>query len=280
MLSSNKIRFGFLLSAIICLAVSGVSAQEKNKEKNKKYNREFCSNNWSNGDKVSTSDLREMTVSAGDVNVDGKTNGGISIKGENRSDVLVRACVLAWADSEAEADAIAKSIRIETGGTIQASGAGDEKSYSVSYEIRVPRSTNLNLTAHNGGIHISNVEGEMNFETKNGGIHLNNLAGNVKGRTSNGGLHVELTGGSWKGSGLDVETTNGGVHVEMPETYAARFETKTVNGGYRTDFAALKVERDPNNWSRGVNLSRDLNGGGATIRLVTTNGGVHIGSSN
>lgn len=279
MLSSNKIRFGFLLLAIIGLSVSSVSAQDKDKEKNKKYNRGFCANNWSNGDRVSVSDLREMTVSAGDVNVDGKTNGGISIKGENRSDVLVRACVQAWANSEAEADQIAKSIRVETNGKIQAAGNGNEKNYSVSYEILVPRNTNLNLTAHNGGIHISNVEGEMNFETKNGGIHLNNLAGNVKGRTANGGLHVELTGGSWKGSGLNVETTNGGVHVSMPETYAARFETRTVNGGYRTDFAALKVERDPNNWSRGVDFSRDLNGGGATVRLVTTNGGVHINAN-
>lgn len=278
MISSNKIRFGFLFLAIICLSVLTVSAQEK--DKSNKYDREFCSNNWSNGDKVSTHDLRETTISAGSLTVDGKRNGGISIKGENRSDVLIRACVQAWANSEAEANSLAKSIRIETGGTIQAVGAGDEKNWGVSYEILVPRSTNLKLTTLNGGIGISNVEGNIEFEAQNGGVHLSNLAGDVKGRTANGGLHVELTGNSWKGGSLNVETTNGGVHVSMPENYAARFETRTVNGGFHSDIAALNVEKNENDRTRGVNLSRDINGGGATVRLVTTNGGVHIDSSN
>lgn len=276
MMNLNKIRFGFLLLAIIGLSVLTASAQDKYK----KYNREFCSNNWSNGDRVSTSDLRETTVTAKDLTVDGKRNGGISIKGENRADVLIRACVQAWANTEAEANSLAKSVRIETGSTVRAEGTDDEKNWAVSYEILVPRSTNLNLTTLNGGISISNVEGNIEFEARNGGVHLSNLAGDVKGRTSNGGLHVELNGGSWKGKGLNVETTNGGVHVEMPENYAARFETRTVNGGFKSDFEALKVERDPNNWQRGVNLSRDLNGGGATVRIVTTNGGVNVNSSN
>lgn len=278
MINTNIIRFGFLAAAFLFLTVSCATAQDK--DRYKKYDREFCSNNWSSGGRVSTSDLRETTVPAGGVNVDGKRNGGISVKGENRADVLVRACVQAWANSAAEASSIAKSVRIETGGTIQAAGAGDGKNYSVSYEILVPRLTNLNLTTLNGGINVSNVEGEINFEARNGGVNLSNLAGDVKGKTANGGLHVELTGSSWKGVGLDVETTNGGVHVSMPENYAARFETRTVNGGFHSDIAALKVERDEKDWQRGVNLSRDLNGGGATVRIVTTNGGVHIDSSN
>ena len=278
MINTNIIRFGFLVTAFLFTTVSGATAQEK--DQYKKYDRAFCSNNWSGGDRVSISDLRETTVAAGDVNVDGKRNGGISIKGENRADVLVRACVQAWANSAAEANSTAKSVRIETGKTIQATGANDEKNYSVSYEIIVPRNTNLNLTTLNGGISISNVEGAINFTAKNGGVNLSNLAGDVKGRTANGGLHVELNGGGWKGVGLDVETTNGGVHVSMPDDYAARFETKTVNGGFHSDLAALKVERDEKDWQRGVNLSRDLNGGGATVRIVTTNGGVHIDSSN
>lgn len=275
MINSDKIRFSLAILAFLLVTVSGAAAQENNK-----YKRDLCSNNWSSGDRVSTTDLRETTVAAGDVNVDGKRNGGISIKGENRADVLIRACVQAWANTEAEANRLAKSVRIETGGTIQANGADDDKNFSVSYEILVPRFTNLNLTTLNGGINISNVEGTINFTAKNGGVNLSNLAGDVKGKTSNGGLNVELNGASWKGNGLDVATSNGGVKVEMPENYAARFETKTVNGGYKTDFAALKVERDLESWKRGVNLSRDLNGGGATVRIVTINGGVNVGSSN
>ena len=138
---------------------------------------------------------------------------------------------------------------------------------------------NLELKAHNGGISINSVEGNIRFETQNGGVNLDELAGDVRGRTTNGGVRVELDGTNWRGNGLDVETTNGGVKISMPANYAARIETGTVNGGFKSDIAALKVERDEKDWKPGVNLIRDINGGGATVRLVTTNGGVHIDSN-
>ncbi|HVE55742.1 MAG TPA: DUF4097 family beta strand repeat-containing protein [Pyrinomonadaceae bacterium] len=286
MLNSNKKRFCFygLLLFVFVLSGIDISAQDKDKDKykNKTYSREFCSNNWSNGDKVSGNEVREMTVSGGSLTVDGKRNGGISVKGENRSDILIRACVQTWGNSEEEAKSLAKNIRIETGGTVQAVGASEESNWSVSYQISVPRNTNLKLTTLNGGIGISDVEGTIEFDAKNGGIHLSNLAGDVKGRTTNGGLHIELAGNTWKGGGLDVETTNGGVNLTMAENYAARFETRTVNGGFKSDIAGLEVERqkDDNGYRRqGVNISKDLNGGGALVRVVTTNGGVRIGSN-
>lgn len=273
----NKKFFYITFAAIICLSGS-IFAQEKSK------NYEFCSNNnWYNSEKVSFNELREINVSATNLlTVDGKKNGGIKVVGENRSDVLVRACVQAWAKSEEEAQNLVKSIRVETGSTIQASNSTDEN-WSVSYQILVPRNTNLKLTAHNGGISIDSVNGNLEFETKNGGIKLGNVGGNVRGRTQNGGVKVDLSGSSFNGSGLDVETQNGGVKLELPSNFAANIETGTVNGGFSSDFAELKVEKDENDnnrWQRNKKVSASLNGGGATVRVVTTNGGVKISSSN
>lgn len=270
----KNLRFCFYVLVLVIAGFASVAAQNRTEK------REFCSENWSNGDKVSSNEVREITIGAGSLTVDGKKNGGISVKGENRSDILVRACVRAWGTSAEEANALTKSIRVETGGSVRAEGAGEEKNWSVSYEILVPRNTNLNLTTMNGGISIKDVEGNIEFEAKNGGIHLSNLAGNVKGKTTNGGLHIELTGNTWRGSGLDVETTNGGIHLSMSETYAARFETRTVNGGFKSEIAALEVQKDENNRYRtnGVNIAKDINGGGALVRVVTTNGGVKISS--
>jgi hypothetical protein len=284
MFNSNKIRFCFYSLLLLTFVLGGedVSAQNKDKEKYKNY--EFCSDNWnwSNGNNVSAKDLREINLSAGDLNVDGRRNGGISVKGENRSDVLIRACVQTWGKTQEEANSLLKSVRIETGGTIRSEGVSENSNASVSYQILVPNNTNLNLTTENGGISIENVDGTIGFDAKNGGINLSNLAGDVKGRTTNGGLHVELAGNTWKGNGLNVETTNGGVHLTMAENYAARFETKTTNGGFKSDIAALSIEkeRDENGYRKqGVNISRDINGGGALIRVITTNGGVKIGSN-
>jgi hypothetical protein len=86
-----------------------------------------------------------------------------------------------------------------------------------------------------------------------------------------------LNGSSWRGSGLDVTTTNGGVVLTLPENYAAHVETGTVNGGFQSDFASLTVDRKDR--SRPARVSADLNGGGAPIRVVTTNGGIRINSA-
>lgn len=267
------------MTAVFLLSGATVFAQDKTDKQYKK--RDFCQgNNYYYNGKSSYKEAREMTMSAVSLlDVDGERNGGIRVKGENRNDILIRACVQTTGETEAEAQRIAKAIRIETGSQIRAENTPEE-GWSVSYEILVPRQTDLKLLAKNGGISISGVDGTMNFETVNGGIHLDDAAGDVKGRTTNGGVHVTLSGDSWKGSGLDLQTTNGGVHLSMPETYAARVETSTVNGGFKSDIAALSVERDNSNGRvRPVRLNTDLNGGGAPIRLVTTNGGVKISAS-
>lgn len=257
-------------------------AEKHEKAERHKVAKSFCSGeNWNNGDKVSVKDLREMTVAAtGSLNVDGGRNGGVSVKGENRSDVLVRACVQAWGSSDAEAKSLASGIRIETGSVVKAESSSDEN-WSVSYEIRVPRSTNLELKAHNGGVSIKSVDGNIEFATTNGGVNLADLSGTVKGRTTNGGVNVSLTGASWKGSGLDVTTTNGGVNLTVPEGYAAQFETGTTNGGFKSDVAALAIQTEDEKgaWQRSKRVTASMNGGGAPIKVVTTNGGIRIGSS-
>lgn len=270
--------FYVLFVAVVFLSGTTVFAQEEKSDKQYKK-RDFCAgDNYNYNGRTSYKELREATINATNLlEVDGQRNGGIQIKGENRSDILIRACIQTTGKTEREAEAMAKNIRIKTDALIRAENAPDNEVWGVSYEILVPRSTNLKLTALNGGISISGVEGTMEFETRNGGIHLSDVAGDVKGRTANGGVHVKLSGNSWKGSGLDLQTTNGGIHLSLPETYAARVETGTINGGFKSDIAALNVER--NERTRGARLNTEINGGGAPIRLITTNGGVHISSS-
>ena len=241
----------------------------------------FCdNNNWSNGDNVSFKELREMTAAAGGtITVDGRQNGGISVRGENRSDVLIRACVQTWGKTDDAAKSIASNIKINTSGTIQAENSSDDKGWSVSYEISVPRASNVDLTAHNGGLSVKGIEGSINFTTVNGGVNLDGVAGTVKGRTINGGINVRLIGSSWKGTGLDVQTTNGGVNISVPENFAARIEAGTTNGGFTSNIVGLQPEKsddDNKYYQRNKRVNTDLNGGGPLVRIMTTNGGVRI----
>ncbi len=142
----------------------------------------------------------------------------------------------------------------------------------MSYRVNVPRKNDLDLTAHNGGITIAGVAGNLRFDTNNGGVKLTDLAGNVRGSTRNGGLTVALGGRGWDGDGIDVETTNGGVTVSLPDGYNAQLEARTVNGGFRTDYP-LTITGELNS-RRGI--STTLGSGGAPVRVRTTNGGVKI----
>jgi hypothetical protein len=146
------------IAAAIGLAAVNSFAQENKGTagaSNKDRYTNFCSSeNWS-GDNVSYRDLREMTIPAtGSVDVNAGQNGGINVRGEERSDVLVRACVQAWGPTEAEAKSRVSAVIINTAGTIKADSPAGDKNWSVSYQILVPRSTNLRLAAHNGGIAI------------------------------------------------------------------------------------------------------------------------------
>lgn len=276
-----------IVRTLACMAflfiVSGIPAdgQDKDKSESKFKDNGFCSNqNYSSDGKSSFNEIREMTLPAtGELNVDGGQNGGIRVKGENRSDILVRACVQTWGTSEENAKANAGSIKISTSGQIKAEG-GEDSRWSVSYEITAPRSTNVNLSARNGGISLDGIDGKLEFETVNGGVSLRDVAGEVRGRTTNGGVNVVLSGNSWKGGGLDVTTSNGGVHISMPENYAANIETGTVNGGFNSDIPALNVTTEDvkGDRSRSRRINTPINGGGPTIRVVTTNGGVKISS--
>lgn len=236
-----------------------------------------CENNngrgWRNGE--GHCEMKEQTLPAagGQIKVDGRRNGGVSVKGWDRNEILVRAQISSHAPTVDEARALVSEVRILTGGAnIYADGpeTRDNRWWAVSFEVFVPRQSDLFLKAHNGGISIDSVRGAIEFETHNGGASLRDLNGNVKGRTTNGGLSVKLSGNRWEGEGLDVETKNGGIQLLIPESYSARLETGTVNGGVNLGFPVTvqgKIEK---------NVSTNLGGGGATIRLMTTNGGVLV----
>jgi hypothetical protein len=206
--------------------------------------------------------------------VDGRQNGGIQVEGWSRNEIRLQAKVQTWNERGASHGLRAEEIEIDTDGeTIHAEGPSHVKGgagWSVSYRLRVPHDSDLELETMNGGIHLSDLFGRMRFRAVNGGLHLSQLGGDVQGRTTNGGLHIELDGDGWDGETLDVETSNGGVHLSVPEHYSARLVTGTVNGRLEVDFP-ITVRGEV-----AKRIDTTLGSGGPTVRAVTTNGGVII----
>lgn len=262
----------------ICAALcvfSTVAPAQKDKDKDKEERGLSCENNRWNNDQANHCSMKEQTVAAtgGVINVDGRANGSITIRGRERGDIFVRSQIQTWARTDAEAQELAAQIQVEINGTtIRANGPRTEgrKGWAVSYELFVPRKSDLMLKATNGSLRIDDVRGRTEFDTTNGSVKLTRLAGSVRGETTNGSLQVELEGQRWDGEGVDVSTTNGSVKVFAPANYSAHLETHTVNGGLNFDFPVTvqgKIDRD---------LNTDLGSGGAPIRVRTTNGSVSI----
>ena len=260
----------FTTVALAALTLSTVHAQmQDNRDK------QMTCDQHGGGDRARSCAIREQTFpGTGRITVDGGVNGGASVKGWLRNDILVRAKVEAWGDTDAEASMLAGQVRVETaGGQVRASGpdSAGHNGWAVSYEIFVPQTSDLNIKTHNGGITISDVRGRLEFDAVNGGVHLKRIAGDVSGSTVNGGLHVELAGNSWEGRQLEVSTSNGGVTLSMPESYSAHIQTETVNGGIQSDFpVTVQGNLRPNR------LDFNVGSGGPLIHVSTTNGGVKV----
>ncbi|MEO8663229.1 MAG: DUF4097 family beta strand repeat-containing protein [Bryobacteraceae bacterium] len=258
--------------ATACLTMIGATAGAQMKDNAEKELN--CSHRWHNDGSESYCEMKELSAPVtGHLSVDGGTNGGAAVRGWNRNEILVRAQIQTWAVTDSEAKALAGQIRIETAGSrIQATGPRSEgkAGWGVSFEIFVPHRTGVSAKTHNGGVSLSDLRGEIEFEALNGGVSLKRLAGAVHGRTTNGGLNIELAGDRWDGDRLEAATTNGGVHLEVPSDYSARLETGTVNGEVRVDFP-VTVRREI-----GRNFATTLGKGGPTVRVTTTNGGVRI----
>jgi DUF4097 and DUF4098 domain-containing protein YvlB len=225
-------------------------------------------------DRVRYCEVREKRISPSRLlDVDGLQNGGVSVHGWDRSEVLVLAKIQADANDTDEAKEIGERISIESDdGHIRANGpsTGRQQSWSVSYDVWTPNRTDLRISTHNGGISVDDIDGRLDLGAVNGGLGLRGVSGDVRGETTNGPLNVVLDGDRWRGAGLDLRTTNGPVNLDIPDGYSARLETGTVNGGMRIDFPVTLQGMI------GRRISTQLGGGGATIRAITTNGPVEI----
>jgi hypothetical protein len=228
------------------------------------------------GDRSNHCEVKEFTLPLMKaISVDAGKNGGVSIKGSpRRTEILVRARIDTWARAGVDPRGLVSQVQIATaGGQIHASAPSfpDDQGFAVTFEVLVPNRTDLRVNAHNGGIAINDVSGDIEFHTVNGGVKLSGLGGSLRGDTRNGGLSIDLAGDRWEGQELRAETRNGGISVSVPERYSARVEASTVNGRVKLEHPGARMTGDDER-----SLSVTLGSGGGLIRAETRNGGVIV----
>jgi hypothetical protein len=146
---------------------------------------------------------------------------------------------------------------------------GDDIDAEVRYTVTVPRTMNVDVTNTNGGIHLTDVSGKLELDTTNGKIEVTRCAGSLDASTTNGSIKAELVRIA-QGQPLHFETTNGRIDVSVPASAAADVDAVTTNGSISSDLP-VSTTRTSSNSLRGT-----INGGGTSMRLRTTNGGITI----
>jgi len=145
-------------------------------------------------------------------------------------------------------------------------------SFSVEYEIKVPKNTDLNIYTSNGEVRVEEISGRLRLESTNGKINARDISGLTRCKTTNGSIKVEFDEVG-EGEEMTFKTTNGSIKLYLPEDYGADdVELKTTNGNINSDFPMVgNSNRKSKKRFRG-----SINEGKRELSCLTTNGSIHL----
>lgn len=148
-------------------------------------------------------------------------------------------------------------IKIDTsGGGIELTGGGGS----------------LHGESSGGGVKVKDFRGPVSVESSGGGITVENIGGKLRAETSGGPVHAVLP--SPIPGDVSLESSGGGVTVQVPGDAAFNLDAEASGGGVSCDLPITiqgKKQRDK--------LKGAVNGGGPTLKLESSGGGVHVKKS-
>ncbi len=155
-------------------------------------------------------------------------------------------------------------------------------------KIEVSESTGeLLLNTSGGSIEVHGGSGTLNSATSGGSIRVRNFAGPARIRSSGGSLTLENVAGAVTGStsggsisavipspfpgAVRLDTSGGSITVKLPEAAAFNLDASTSGGGVSSDLPVQMEGKKKRNQLKGP-----VNGGGPTVELHTSGGGIHV----
>jgi hypothetical protein len=143
----------------------------------------------------------------------------------------------------------------------------------VQWTIKVPKGTVVDLRNTNGKVELDGLAGEVRARTVNGGVEGRRLlVQTLEASAVNGGIDMELAAPLSSGARVSLETVNGGVQLALPRDSEASVIARVTNGGIHTGSLPFTATGETTR----RRFEGTLNGGGATVNLETTNGGIHL----
>ncbi len=174
------------------------------------------------------------------------TSGSIQVTGRQVSDVHAVATIVARAATPEQARELAEQVtvrfeRTDNGAQIKVDrpAPANRRSVSVSYEITVPRQTNIDSDSASGGISLTDLIGNVHGRTASGSITASGITGSVHLQSASGSIGCERID---RGD-IHLETTSGSVRLTDASTIGT-CQMGTASGrvtGQRIEAASIRM---------------------------------------
>ena len=199
---------------------------------------------------------KQILLDSGSTVLAQTSSGSITVVGADVTDCNVVAQIRVRALSEETAQEIAKKVEIileQVGNTLTVKADKPPKkrrcSIAISYDITVPRQTNVECTSSYGPVKLSNIEGNAKGKSSSGSITAEDIQGSTHLHTSYGpvtcrnitGDNIKLESSSGKISAenikgsAEMDTSYGSITCE--DISGPEIKLRSSSGGIRLCFA-------------------------------------------
>ena len=146
------------------------------------------------------------------------SSGSITITGGDVTECSVIAEICGRAPTEEEAQLLVEQVKIElqtVGNTLTVKAEKpprkNKRSVSISYDITVPKQTNIDCASSYGPIEIANIKGKTSGKTSSGSIDAKNIEGPANLDTSYGSVNCR----NITGDNITVKSGSGTITAEI-----------------------------------------------------------------
>jgi DUF4097 and DUF4098 domain-containing protein YvlB len=204
-------------------------------------------------------------------------NGNMTVTGDpDATAVDVSGVRQVGSNSTADAQANLVNLRVEVDErssefvvrTVQPDNSRG-RSYTVTYEVRVPDFMIQSIANVNGNVVASGISNDVAIGNVNGNVTASGVFGDLSVGLVNGNVVADV---SLPPSGdVALATVNGNVSLTVPQHVSAEFEATWVNGGATITNLTLHDQQIRETSIRGV-----FGAGDGTINIGLTNGSITV----
>lgn len=215
---------------------------------------DFQIGNWARA-KYERTVQKQASLDSGSTVVAHTSSGSITVTGADVADCNVVAQIRVQAPTEQEARDIGEQVKIkleQVGQTLTVKADKPRKkrrcSIAISYDITVPKQTNVECASSYGSVKLSNILGSAKGKSSSGSISAENIQGSVDLDTSYG----SVTCVNVSGDNIKLESSSGAIEArnikgsaELDTSYGS-ITCEDISGGdlkLRTSSGKIKLSK-------------------------------------